>query len=188
LEGAGTSEEADDPCDKSTPQAKLGTFMEDLPVTPIVYRPNVAAILLNAQDQIFVAERINIKGAWQFPQGGIDEGEDAETALFRELAEEIGVTRDKLKVLQQRSGYRYAFSKSRLKYGIYGGQEQTYFLCRFLGTDADIDLAATHQEFATWKWIFPHEFRINWVPKFKRTVYRQVFADFFQVTLEMPRD
>ena len=77
----------------------------DFPVAPpILYRPNVAAILMNAQDEIFVAERINIKGAWQFPQGGIDEGEDAETAVFRELAEEIGVTRDKLQILQQRGG------------------------------------------------------------------------------------
>ncbi|MEQ1749235.1 MAG: RNA pyrophosphohydrolase [Prosthecobacter sp.] len=162
--------------------------MEELPATPIVYRPNVAAILLDAKDQIFVAERINIKGAWQFPQGGIDEGEDAETALFRELAEEIGVKHDKLEIIQQRAGYRYAFSKNRLKYGIYGGQEQTYFLCRFLGTDADIDLAATHQEFASWKWILPHEFQMCWVPKFKRATYRQVLMDFFQVELEMPRD
>jgi putative (di)nucleoside polyphosphate hydrolase len=157
----------------------------DFPVAPpILYRPNVAAILMNAQDEIFVAERINIKGAWQFPQGGIDEGEDAETAVFRELAEEIGVTRDKLQILQQRGGYRYAFAKNRLKYGIYGGQEQTYYLCRFLGTDADIDLAATHQEFATWKWIQPRDFKMSWVPKFKRAVYRQVFADFFQIDLE----
>ncbi len=179
---------ADDPSDKSAPQATFDAFMLELPVTPIVYRPNVAAILLNAQDEIFVAERINIKGAWQFPQGGIDEGEDAETALFRELAEEIGVARDKLQVIQQRGGYRYAFSKNRLKYGIYGGQEQTYFMCRFLGTDADFNLAATHQEFASWKWVRPQEFQMSWVPRFKRAVYRQVLLDFFQIELEMPRD
>lgn len=158
------------------------------PVTPILYRPNVAAILLDTEDRLFVAERINIKGAWQFPQGGIDEGEDAETALFRELAEEIGVTRDKIEILSQLGGYQYAFPKHRLKYGIYGGQEQTYFLCRFLGTDADINLAATHQEFASWSWIKPAAFKMSWVPRFKRAVYRQVFLDFFQTELEMPRD
>jgi putative (di)nucleoside polyphosphate hydrolase len=158
------------------------------PSTPIVYRPNVAAILLNAEDRIFVAERINIRGAWQFPQGGIDEGEDAETALFRELAEEIGVTHDKLEVLERREGYRYAFQKHRLKYGIYGGQEQTYFKCRFLGSEADINLAATHQEFAQWRWIEPRKFQMTWVPRFKRVVYRAVFVDFFGIELEMPRD
>lgn len=174
--------------DKSNMLPTLGQIMLDLPATPILYRPNVAAILLNAGGEIFVAERINIKGAWQFPQGGIDEGEDAETALFRELAEEIGVAKDKLEVLSQRGGYRYAFPKHRLKYGIYGGQEQTYFLCRFLGTDADVDLAATHQEFVSWKWIRPEQFQMDWVPKFKRSVYRQVLNDFFQIDLEMPHD
>lgn len=156
--------------------------------TPIVYRPNVAAILLNDRGQIFVAERLNIRGAWQFPQGGIDEGEDAETALFRELEEEIGVKREQLEVLEKREGYRYAFSKNRLKYGIYGGQEQAYFRCRFLGQDSDVNLAATHQEFSQWRWIDPRDFQMSWVPRFKRGVYRAVFMDFFGITLEMPRD
>lgn len=155
-----------------------------LPIaTPILYRPNVAVILTNARDEIFVAERINIPGAWQFPQGGIDDGEDAETAMFREMAEEIGVQRDKVEILERRDGYRYAFAKGRLKYGIYGGQEQSYFRCRFTGQDSDVNLAATHQEFSHWRWIRPDEFQMKWVPKFKRAVYRQVFLDFFGLEL-----
>jgi putative (di)nucleoside polyphosphate hydrolase len=158
-----------------------------LPITiPILYRPNVGIILVNSQDEIFVAERINVPGAWQFPQGGIDEGEDAETAMFREMAEEIGVTRDKVQLLERRDGYRYAFAKGRLKYGIYGGQEQSYFRCRFLGQDSEVNLAATHQEFSQWRWIKPQEFQIQWVPKFKRVVYRQVFLDFFGQELAPP--
>ncbi len=156
------------------------------PSLPIVYRPNVAAILTDAQDRIFIAERVNIPGAWQFPQGGIDDGEDAETAMFRELAEEIGVGREQVEVIEQRGGYRYAFPKPRLKYGIYGGQEQTYFRLRFLGRDEDVNLDATHREFARWRWIRPDEFRMQWVPPFKRGVYRQVFLDFFGLALENP--
>jgi putative (di)nucleoside polyphosphate hydrolase len=152
-----------------------------IPPEAIVYRPNVAAILQRENGDIFVAERINIKGAWQFPQGGIDSGEDAETALFRELEEEIGVKRELLQIIQRRDGYRYAFSKGRLKYGIYGGQEQAYFLCRFTGTDADFNLDATHREFAGYQWIKPVEFKLDWVPKFKRQVYRQVLMDFFGI-------
>ena len=152
-----------------------------IPAEAIVYRPNAAAILQKANGDIFVAERINIPGAWQFPQGGIDDGEDAETAVFRELAEEIGVKRELLEIIQRREGYRYAFSKGRLKYGIYGGQEQTYFLCRFLGEDKDFNLDATHREFARFKWIKPSEFQMDWVPKFKRHVYRQVMLDFFGI-------
>ena len=152
-----------------------------LPTDPILYRPNVAAILQRADGRIFIAERINIKGAWQFPQGGIDDGENAEQALFRELEEEIGVQREQLTILTLRTGYRYAFPKGRLKYGIYGGQEQTYFLCQFSGTDADFNLAATHQEFASFRWIEPREFELDWTPRFKRHVYKQVMLDFFQV-------
>lgn len=152
-----------------------------IPAEAIVYRPNVAAILQRANGDIFVAERINIPGAWQFPQGGIDEGENAEQAMFRELAEEIGVKRELLEIVQRREGYRYAFTKGRLKYGIYGGQEQTYFLCRFRGQDTDFNLAATHQEFASFRWIKPSEFQMDWVPKFKRHVYRQVMLDFFGI-------
>ncbi|MBN8422257.1 MAG: RNA pyrophosphohydrolase [Verrucomicrobia bacterium] len=154
-----------------------------IPIEAIVYRPNVAAILQRENGDIFVAERINIQGAWQFPQGGIDEGEDAETALFRELEEEIGVKRELLQIIQRRDGYRYSFSKGRLKYGIYGGQEQAYFLCRFNGADTDFNLDATHREFAGFKWIKPSEFQMDWVPKFKRRVYRQVMLDFFGIEL-----
>jgi putative (di)nucleoside polyphosphate hydrolase len=153
------------------------------PPDPILYRPNVAAILRNPQHEIFVAERINISGAWQFPQGGVDEGETHDEALVRELEEEIGVKPELVKIIEKRGGYRYAFSKGRLKYGIYGGQEQTYYLCDYLGTDADIRLDATHQEFSTYKWIKPAEFSLEWVPRFKRPVYIAVFKDFFGIAL-----
>ena len=154
------------------------------PANPILYRPNVAAILQREDGKIFIAERINIPGAWQFPQGGVDDGETADQALFRELAEEIGVRAELLEVISRREGYRYAFPKGRLKYGIYGGQEQIYYLCRFSGTDADFNLAATHQEFASFRWIEPREFDLEWTPKFKRNVYRQVMRDFFQMDLK----
>lgn len=160
---------------------------EESPATahfdPILYRPNVAAILQRADAGILVAERVSFKGAWQFPQGGVDDGESVEEALFRELQEEIGVTRDLVSPVMVRSGYRYAFPKGRLKYGIYGGQEQTYYLCSFHGTDADIHLDTHHREFSRWKWIQPRDFDIRWVPRFKQRVYRAIFKDFFGLDL-----
>jgi len=152
-------------------------------LVPILYRPNVAAILERATGEIFVAERIGVNGAWQFPQGGVDSGEDFEVAVFRELEEEIGVKREQVEILETRNGYRYAFPKGRLKYGIYGGQEQTYYRCRFLGRDEDIRLDAHHREFSRWRWIHPAMFQMRWVPKFKRQVYHQVFHDFYQMDL-----
>jgi len=153
------------------------------PTPPLLYRPNVAAILERQNGDIFVAERVNVKGAWQFPQGGVDSGEAFDSALYRELEEEIGVKPEHIEVLETRSGYRYAFAKGRLKYGVYGGQEQTYYRCRFLGKDTDIRLDAHNQEFSRWRWIPPALFQLSWVPKFKREVYRQVFHDFYQMDL-----
>jgi putative (di)nucleoside polyphosphate hydrolase len=150
---------------------------------PVLYRPNVAAILTRPDGQILIAERLRFRGAWQFPQGGVDDGETAETALFREVDEEIGVARDLIQIRSQRGGYRYAFPKGRLKYGFYGGQEQTYFLCDFLGRDEDIDLNKHNREFGRWRWILPHEFDLEWVPRFKHRVYRAVFHDFFELDL-----
>lgn len=150
---------------------------------PVLYRPNVAAILSRPDGQILIAERLRFRGAWQFPQGGVDDGESLEVALFREVEEEIGVRSDLIKIRLQRGGYRYAFPKGRLKYGLYGGQEQTYFLCDFAGTDADIDLNKHNREFGRWKWILPHEFDLGWVPRFKQKVYRAVFHDFFELDL-----
>jgi len=154
-----------------------------VPPDPVLYRPNVAAILKNAEGKILIAERLHVENSWQFPQGGVDEGESAFMALFRELEEEIGVKPELVKVLEQRDGYRYAFPKGRLKYGIYGGQEQTYFVCDFLGTDADIRLDAHQQEFRQVKWIEPKDFQMVWVPRFKQAVYRAVFLDFFGIVL-----
>lgn len=155
----------------------------EVPPDPILYRPNVAAILRNPDGTILIAERINVMGAWQFPQGGVDEGEDFEVALYRELEEEIGVPSTLVKVRERRDGYRYPFPKGRLKYGLYGGQAQTYFLCDYLGTDKDIRLDLHHQEFRQFKWIEPKSFDLNWVPKFKKPVYIAVFRDFFGIDL-----
>lgn len=156
----------------------------EVPPDPILYRPNVAAILQRPDGTILICERVNVDGAWQFPQGGVDEGESFEVALFRELEEEVGVPASLVKVKEKRSGYRYPFPKGRLKYGIYGGQEQTYFLCDYLGTEKDIRLDLHHQEFSQVKWINPKDFSLDWVPKFKKAVYRAVFADFFGIDLE----
>ena len=147
----------------------------------IEYRPNVAAILQNSEGKIFVGEREDIPGAWQFPQGGIDDGEAAEAALFREMEEEIGLESSHLQVLEAKGGYRYIFPDGRVKWGKYRGQEQVYFLCQFLGKDKDINIETKKPEFRKWKWIHPSDFELAWVPEFKREVYQQVMRDFFKL-------
>jgi len=145
------------------------------------FRSNIAAILQAADGRILVAERMDRPGAWQFPQGGIDEGEDAMAALYRELREELGVGPAHYRPVRSRAGYCYIFPEEHRRRGVWDGQEQTYVLCRFLGTDTDFDLDQPHPEFSSFRWIRPEEFRLDWLPGFKQDVYRRVLRDFFAV-------
>lgn len=153
-----------------------------------LYRPNVAAIMMRSDGRILVCERETPAGAWQFPQGGIDPGESAMEALYREVCEEIGFEACDYAVEKvSDSPYRYDYpdfvlQKKLLKRPEFIGQEQTYFLCK-LHTDKDPSLDQEHREFSQFQWIFPSEFQLNWLPDFKKTVYQQVFLDFFNLQL-----
>ncbi len=151
-------------------------------MTEIRYRANVAAILRNARGQILICERLNVPGAWQFPQGGIDDGETDERALERELWEEIGVTASDYRVVARKGPYRYVFGEGREKKGFHG-KEQHYFLCDFTGADGAINVATEHPEFRAWRWIAPAEFQIAWLPEMKKAVYRTILAEFFKVKI-----
>ena len=115
------------------------------------------------------------------PQGGIDDGEDAEVAALRELGEETGVMPDKVALI--------AAAPDELFYdlppdlvgkvwkGKWRGQRQRWFLYRFFGEDSDVDIATAHQEFRTWRWVAPAELPEIIVP-FKKTLYENVLSAF----------
>jgi putative (di)nucleoside polyphosphate hydrolase len=146
------------------------------------YRPNVAGILERPEDgRIFIGERFDVPGAWQFPQGGIDKGESEEDAFFREMEEEIGLKPSDYEVVEKRAGYRYKFAKGRVKWGKYRGQEQTYFHCKLVADVSAIQLDLHNQEFSRFRWILPAEFDLGWLPEFKRGVYAAVLHDFFGI-------
>lgn len=152
------------------------------------YRPNVAALMVNEDGNLLICERTTIPGAWQFPQGGVDCGEDIEEALYREVREEIGLHRQHYDVLKRKDGYRYLYppdvrAKKLRKHGNHG-QEQTYFLCKLRPEAPPIDVRQSPPEFSAYRWIEPEEFDLDWLPRFKHEVYREVMKDFFAITLE----
>lgn len=146
------------------------------------YRPNVAILLVREDGRLLICERQKVKGAWQFPQGGVDEGETLEEALKREVLEEIGVQPSSYDILDMKGGYRYVYPptvKKKKKKGWYDGQEQTYYRCLLHDKKAKIDVDQKPKEFRDYKWIEPKEFRLKWLPAFKHEVYRKVMQDFF---------
>ena len=119
-------------------------------------RSGVGIIVLNKDNKVFVAKRIdNPKNFWQMPQGGVDEGEDFLSAAYRELKEETSIKN--VQLIKELNGMTtYELPKNLLGIiwkGRYRGQKQKWFLMRFLGNDDDINLKTTKPEFFEWKWI-----------------------------------
>ena len=142
----------------------------------------MAAILENAQDRVFIGERADHPGFWQFPQGGLEPGEDPETGLQRELREELSLEPTRYTVTTCRGPYRYLFPPGRTKAG-YRGQEQLYFRLRLWGPESAVDIDTEHPEFRAVRWIEPGEFSLAWLPPMKHGVYQEVFGDFFDLRL-----
>jgi putative (di)nucleoside polyphosphate hydrolase len=146
------------------------------------YRLNVAAILRNGAGKLLVGERLDRPGAWQFPQGGVDEGETLAQALARELREEISLGPWAYQILTSKGPYFYLFGNGKVVKGFHG-KEQHYFLADFIGDPGRINVETEHPEFQDIRWVAPADFDIDWLPKMKREVYRAVFQDFFSIDL-----
>lgn len=149
------------------------------------YRPCVGVVLIDARGLVFAGQRIDsppgAAPAWQMPQGGIDEGEKPREAAYRELWEETGIPRDKVEFVAKTHGWvTYDLPPELLGKvwgGKYRGQKQKWFLFRFLGQDSDIQIATSHPEFSSWRWITADEMVESIVP-FKRAVYEEVVRSF----------
>lgn len=153
-------------------------------VSALAYRPCVGVMLVNESGHVFVGRRIDNKEGdwWQMPQGGVDKGEDPRNAAIRELGEETGIGPALIEIVAQASDtMRYdlpAELMGKLWGGRYRGQEQTWFLARFTGTDADVNLDAHDPpEFCDWKWVEPAQLPEMIVP-FKKAIYARLVEEF----------
>lgn len=146
------------------------------------YRPCAGLMILNAEGKVFVGQRIDAEvEAWQMPQGGIDDGEDAETAALRELGEETGIAPDKVALIAVAPAELYYDLPEelvgRIWKGKWRGQRQRWFLYRFLGSDSDIAIATKHAEFKEWMWVDPATLP-DIIVAFKAPLYRDILAVF----------
>lgn len=150
--------------------------------TALPYRPCAGAMLVNRAGRVFVGQRLDSTlEAWQMPQGGIDDGEDALAAAIREVGEETGIAPEHLELI--------AAAPDELTYdlpdeligkvwkGKWRGQRQRWFLFAFTGEDCDVDIQTADPEFRAWKWADPAELPAMIVP-FKRALYEAVLAAF----------
>ena len=144
------------------------------------YRPNVGIILLNDRNKVFWGKRAR-QHSWQFPQGGIKQGETPEQAMFRELYEEVGLSPEQVRIVARtREWLRYEVPEQWIRRdlrGNYRGQKQIWFLLRLVGRECDVCLRRSEKpEFDAWRW---NEY---WVPQdsvieFKRAVYQAALME-----------
>jgi putative (di)nucleoside polyphosphate hydrolase len=146
------------------------------------YRPAAAVMLLNREGKVFVAQRLDSTlEAWQMPQGGLDEGEEPLAGALRELEEETGIRPRHVELIAAAPAELYYDLPDdlvgKMWKGKWRGQRQSWFLMRFTGTDADVNIATADPEFRAWKWADPEELPAMIVP-FKTRLYEDVLAAF----------
>jgi putative (di)nucleoside polyphosphate hydrolase len=143
------------------------------------YRKGVGIMLFNKSKNIFVGKRIDNQSAWQMPQGGVDDNESPLEAAKRELHEETGIHSIEI-IKQSHKQYTYdlpGYLLGKLWKGKFKGQQQTWFLAKFLGENKEIDLQQKHPEFKEWKWVLIDELPDLIVP-FKKALYQELVNEF----------
>ena len=149
--------------------AKIQEIYKNLP-----YRVGVGIVVLNKENKIFVAKRIdNPKNFWQMPQGGVDEGEDFLSAAYRELEEETSIKNVELITeIDEITTYELPdYLLGKIWKGKFKGQKQKWFIMRYLGSDDEININTLKPEFLDWKWTDINSIT-QIVVKFKLDVYK----------------
>ncbi len=146
-------------------------------------RSGVGIVVLNKENKIFVAKRIdNPKNFWQMPQGGIDEGEDYYKAALRELKEETSVASvEYIKEIDKKLTYILPDHLIGIIWrGRFKGQTQKWFVMKFIGSESEININTKKPEFLDWKWI-SLEALPKIAVKFKLDVYKSLKKEVLKI-------
>ena len=148
------------------------------------YRPNVGIVICNRKGQVLWAKRCG-QNSWQFPQGGINDNESAEQAMYRELHEEVGLQPKDVRLLYvSKHWLRYKLPKRLLRYDskpMCIGQKQRWFLLQLVSDEKNINMQTTKSpEFDGWRWV-SFWYPVRQVVSFKRYVYRKVMKEFASI-------
>ena len=143
----------------------------------LTFRAGTGAVIVNDEGFVLGLERRDIPDAWQFPQGGVDEGETPLEAVKREILEETGITEENLELLATASRWlAYELPEEARSPKIGRGQVQRWFLFGFKGEDAEITLG-DQKEFKRWQWLSMDEM-VSRIVAFKRSVYEELAKEF----------
>ena len=139
-------------------------------------RNGVGIVVLNKENKVFVAKRIDNKNNfWQMPQGGVDKGEDFYEAALRELDEETSIK--SVSLIKKIDGLLTYYLPDELLgiiwKGKFKGQEQQWYIMRFDGDEKEINIKTKHPEFLEWKWVNIDDIT-KLVVKFKLHVYQKI--------------
>lgn len=151
--------------------------MNDLP-----YRPNVCILLFNREKKLLLGERSRSPGIWQFPQGGVEFDHSIEDNVLREIEEELGIQPTQVEIVGcLKARNRYDFDPvPDYAQGIWRGQDQTYWVVRFIGEDSQINVATTEPEFSAWGWYTESEVRERAEPK-RMSGYDKALREFLLI-------
>ncbi len=147
-----------------------------------LYRSGVGIMIINSDKKIFVGKRIdNHSDAWQMPQGGLDAGEDEDSAMLRELKEETGISKESVRLLRKSEIHYYYNLPYKLQKKFWGGkylgQKQRWYLIEFVGDESAINIKTEDPEFSEWKWVGKHDI-VESIVSFKREMYEDVLKEF----------
>ncbi|GJH41953.1 RNA pyrophosphohydrolase [Pasteurella canis] len=155
------------------------------------YRPNVGIVICNNKGQVLWAKRYG-QNSWQFPQGGINDNESAEQAMYRELFEEVGLSPKDVKILYvSKHWLRYKLPKRLLRHDSIPmciGQKQRWFLLQLVSDEKNIDMQSSKSpEFDGWRWV-SFWYPVRQVVSFKKDVYRKAMKEFATVLFDNTKD